>query len=83
MTLIIGHRGASADFPENTIAAFRGASDQGADGVELDVRQTCDGALVVHHDPFSVTAERSGTPTAPTFRTRSPTCATRSTHVPR
>ena len=51
MTLIIGHRGASADFPENTIAAFRGASDQGADGVELDVRQTCDGALVVHHDP--------------------------------
>lgn len=52
MPLVIGHRGASADHPENTIAAFNGARDQGADGVELDVRRTHDGVLVVHHDPI-------------------------------
>jgi glycerophosphoryl diester phosphodiesterase len=48
--LVIGHRGASQAFPENTLAAFRGAVDQGADGVELDVRRTADGALALHHD---------------------------------
>lgn len=47
---VIGHRGASADWPENTIAAFRGARAQGADWVELDVRSTSDGRLVVLHD---------------------------------
>lgn len=51
MTLVIGHRGASHDFPENTIAAFEGAAALGADWVELDVRRTSDGVLVVHHDP--------------------------------
>lgn len=49
--LVIGHRGASADFPENTAAAFRGAAEQGADWVELDVRVNSLGELVVHHDP--------------------------------
>jgi glycerophosphoryl diester phosphodiesterase len=48
--LVIGHRGASQAFPENTLAAFRGAVDQGADGVELDVRRTADGALALHHE---------------------------------
>lgn len=48
--LIIGHRGASADAPENTLAAFGLALDQGADGVELDVRLSADGQLVVFHD---------------------------------
>ena len=51
MTLVIGHRGASHDFPENTIDAFTGALAQGADWVELDVRATSDAVLVVHHDP--------------------------------
>lgn len=50
--LIYAHRGASADHPENTVAAFHGAREQGADRVELDVRLTCDGGLVVHHDPL-------------------------------
>lgn len=50
--MVIAHRGASADHVENTLAAFRGAADQGSDWVELDVRATRDGALVVHHDPF-------------------------------
>ncbi len=49
--LVFGHRGASAHARENSVAAFRLAADQGADGVELDVRRTADGALVVHHDP--------------------------------
>lgn len=50
MTLVIGHRGASHDFSENTLDAFRGAKAQGADWVELDVRKTSDGLLIVHHD---------------------------------
>jgi glycerophosphoryl diester phosphodiesterase len=48
--LVIAHRGASATFPENTLEAFRGAAEQGADWVELDARRTADRALVVHHD---------------------------------
>jgi glycerophosphoryl diester phosphodiesterase len=48
--LVLGHRGASASFPENTVPAFRGALDLGADGVELDVRRTADGGLAVRHD---------------------------------
>jgi glycerophosphoryl diester phosphodiesterase len=48
--LVIAHRGASHVHPENTLAAFRGAIDQGADGVELDVRRSVDGALVLSHD---------------------------------
>jgi glycerophosphoryl diester phosphodiesterase len=50
--LIIGHRGASADHPENTVEAFTGARQQGADWVELDVRLAADGALIVHHDAW-------------------------------
>ena len=48
--LIIGHRGASADAPENTLAAFAQALEQGADGVELDVQLSADGAPIVMHD---------------------------------
>lgn len=47
---ILGHRGASAEARENTVAAFRLAAELGADGVELDVRRTSDDALVVRHD---------------------------------
>jgi glycerophosphoryl diester phosphodiesterase len=49
--LVLGHRGASAVAPENTVAAFARARALGADGVELDVRRSADGVLVVHHDP--------------------------------
>jgi glycerophosphoryl diester phosphodiesterase len=48
--LVIAHRGASADFAENTLEAFAGAVAQGADGVELDVRRTADGRLAISHD---------------------------------
>ena len=48
--LVIAHRGASGSRPENTLEAFRHARELGADWVELDVRRSADGALVVHHD---------------------------------
>jgi glycerophosphoryl diester phosphodiesterase len=47
---VIAHRGASADAVENSLAAFELACRQGADGIELDVHATADGAIVVHHD---------------------------------
>ncbi len=59
-TLIIGHRGASAALPENTLAAFALAVDQGADGVETDVRLSKDGRLVLVHD--STLRRLSGNP---------------------
>lgn len=48
--LIIAHRGASALAPENTLAAFQRAIDDGAEGIELDVRLAKDGVPVVIHD---------------------------------
>ena len=44
------HRGASADFPEHTMAAYRGAIEQGALGFECDVRITKDEVLILWHD---------------------------------
>lgn len=48
--LIYAHRGASAYAPENTLAAFRLALEQGADGIELDAKLSADGEVVVIHD---------------------------------
>jgi glycerophosphoryl diester phosphodiesterase len=48
--LIVAHRGASASAPENTLAAFTLAIDQGADGIELDVTRCATGEVVVMHD---------------------------------
>jgi glycerophosphoryl diester phosphodiesterase len=48
--LVIAHRGASAHELENTLAAFERARRDGADGVELDVGLSADGAVVVFHD---------------------------------
>src|ERR1700694_5554003 len=59
MPLVIAHRGASSDAPENTPAAFEAAIALGVDAVELDVRRTSDGVLVVHHN-----ASRRGVPMA-------------------
>jgi glycerophosphoryl diester phosphodiesterase len=50
MTAVFAHRGCTEGFTENTIDAFAEARRLGADGVELDVRLTADGALAVHHD---------------------------------
>jgi glycerophosphoryl diester phosphodiesterase len=48
--LVLAHRGANRVAPENTVRAMREAVDRGADGVELDVHRTADGAVVVRHD---------------------------------
>lgn len=54
---IIAHRGASHDAPENSLAAFRLGWEQGADAVELDIRLSRDGHVVVMHD---ATTRRTG-----------------------
>jgi glycerophosphoryl diester phosphodiesterase len=48
---VIAHRGAPHRARENTVESFRAAIASGAGAVELDVRRTLDGELVVHHDP--------------------------------
>lgn len=71
---VIAHRGASRAEAENTVVAFRRAGSMGADAVELDVRRTADGVLVVHHNPhladgrvIAATAQRDLPPTVPTL----------------
>lgn len=49
--LAIGHRGGGAAAPENTLPAIRHAVEVGADAVEIDVRATRDGRIVLLHDP--------------------------------
>ncbi|MCC7053008.1 MAG: hypothetical protein IT355_07035 [Gemmatimonadaceae bacterium] len=51
--LVIGHRGARAVRPENTLPSFAHAIALGVDAVEFDVRVSGDGVAVVHHDPFT------------------------------
>lgn len=59
--LIIGHRGAAACAPENTIISFKRAIADGADGIEFDVRLARDRVPVVIHDPdLRRTAMREG-----------------------
>jgi glycerophosphoryl diester phosphodiesterase len=59
--IVVGHRGASADFPENTLPSFEGAIQAGADVIELDVRLTADSVLVIMHDAdVSTTTDGSG-----------------------
>ncbi len=48
--MIVAHRGFSAQYPENTLVAFRAALELGCGWIELDVRRTADGVLVVLHD---------------------------------
>ncbi len=48
--IVFAHRGASADFPENTLAAFEAGLAEGASHIEMDVHMTRDGRVVVIHD---------------------------------
>ena len=77
--LVIAHRGASWDEPENTLAAFRRAIELGADYVEFDVQATTDGELVVVHDPVreSLAELRDRTPAVATLDETLETCAGR------
>jgi glycerophosphoryl diester phosphodiesterase len=61
MTVIVAHRGASAQAPENTMEAFRLGVEAGADAIELDVHLTADGQLAVIHDAtLERTTDRTG-----------------------
>jgi len=51
---IYAHRGASAELPENTLAAFARALEVGADAIETDAHMTRDGRIVLLHDPHDV-----------------------------
>ena len=65
--LILGHRGASAVAPENTLAAFSQAIQDGADGIEFDVRLSSDGvAVAIHDDTLNRTGLVSGAVSART-----------------
>jgi len=62
---LVAHRGASGEFPENTVLAFRAGLEQGADALEFDVRVTADGVPVVIHD---ATVDRTTDGTGPVAR---------------
>jgi len=76
--LVYAHRGDRSRAEDNTIEAYRLAVSAGADGIELDVRRTRDGVLIVSHDaqhqgldPFSsidLSVVRELAPQVPTFR---------------
>jgi len=62
--LLLGHRGASARAPENTLGAFRAAIDDGAHGVELDTNLAGDSVpIVLHDDTLDRTTNLIGKPT--------------------
>ena len=61
MTIIVAHRGAAAQAPENTMEAFRLGVEAGADAIELDVHLTADGQLaVIHDETLDRTTDRTG-----------------------
>lgn len=59
---LVNHRGLSPGFPENTLAAFRNSIAMGVDAIEIDMRTTKDGEIVILHDP---TLERTTDGTGP------------------
>ena len=87
--LIVAHRGVPMMEPENTLASFKRALDQGADALETDLRFTRDNVLVLHHD---ATLERMTDGTGPVrahtlaelkqLRTRNPNGAWRNERIP-
>ena len=66
--IIIAHRGASAHAPENTLAAFELAAQQGADAIELDAKLSADGhAIVIHDETVDRTTDGHGRATKMTL----------------
>lgn len=66
-TLVLGHRGYRARYPENTLLAFSKALECGADGIECDVQKSADGRYVVIHD---ATVDRTSGATGEVSRMR-------------
>lgn len=66
---LVGHRGLSPGYPENTLAAFRNAIALGVDVIEIDLRGTADGDVVVLHDAtVDATTDGSGDVTTLTLQ---------------
>jgi glycerophosphoryl diester phosphodiesterase len=77
-TEVIGHRGAPAELPENTLPSFAHALAAGADAIELDVQETKDHVVIVHHDAtvnLTSCTQTRGAPIAPDTRLRDLTFA--------
>lgn len=55
---LVGHRGYSSAYPENTMPAFEGAHESGFSGVEIDIWESDNGDLMINHD--STTDRMSG-----------------------
>ncbi|MFN2285872.1 MAG: glycerophosphodiester phosphodiesterase [Anaerolineae bacterium] len=60
--LRVGHRGARAHAPDNTLLSIRTAADLGADVVEFDVQRTADGHVVLAHDAYLIDSDRRAWP---------------------
>jgi glycerophosphoryl diester phosphodiesterase len=73
--LAIGHRGVRGTLPENTLAAFQRALEEGLDGLEADVQRTADGTLVLFHD-FDIAGVKVTDLTVAQMRERFPELAT-------
>jgi glycerophosphoryl diester phosphodiesterase len=82
MVMIVAHRGASRHAHENTIEAFERAVALGADMVELDVRKTGDGVLVIFHDPAFPGAATRGALSRLTYRELQKRASARKFRVP-
>ncbi len=59
--IVIGHRGASGERPEHTLASYQLAIDRGADFIEPDLVVTKDGVLIARHEPFLASLNADGT----------------------
>jgi glycerophosphoryl diester phosphodiesterase len=59
--IVIGHRGASGERPEHTLASYQLAIDRGADFIEPDLVVTKDGVLIARHEPMLASLNADGT----------------------
>ena len=82
MITIVAHRGAPRHARENTVKSFLAAVSLGADMVELDVRKTGDGTLVVFHDPWLSRKTRRPLVAGLTYRELNRRAGKRKFHVP-
>ena len=65
MTRLQAHRGVCTEYPENTMAAFKGAILQGYEVIELDPNVTADGKFVILHDDTITRTARTATGSIP------------------
>lgn len=82
MITIVAHRGAPQREHENTVKSFLAAIELGADMVELDIRKTGDGVLVVFHDPYFSRSGRRTPVNRTSYRDLNRRAAKKKFHIP-